>query len=213
MSIIKEQKLIPVVKGFKATNKDMQCRDFQFKMDEVFEHKGELKMCESGFHFCVHPSGVWSFYNSPEIRIFEIEAYDVLAQREGYGAEVKMVAKRIKFIREIKIGGYYNTGDKNTGDRNTGDRNTGDYNTGYGNTTNYSSGFFNSKESKVIVFDTQTTLTRQKFMDKYPEFYDLSDDLLEDNPIDFEKYKNIPGITKRKLNALHKKFKESRKNN
>jgi len=29
--------------------------------------------------------------------------------------------------------------------------------------------------------------------------------------IDFEKYKNIPGITKKKLEILHNKFKKARK--
>jgi hypothetical protein len=48
-------------------------------------------------------------------------------------------------------------------------------------------------------------------LDKYPECYDLGNELLEDLPIDFEKYKNIPGITKRKLTALHNKFKKARK--
>ena len=77
-----------------------------------------------------------------------------------------------------------------TGNRNTGNRNTGDRNTGDGNTTNYSSGFFNSKEPKVISFNIQTRFTRQQFIDKFPEYFDLACDLLENKKIGFEKYLN-----------------------
>jgi len=247
------QKLIPFMKGYKATNADMTCTPttdirYQFEMDKIFVHEGKLDICGSGFHFCVFPSGVWSFYSSPDTRVFEIEAYDVLDERDGFGAEVKMVAQKIKFIREIKIGGHSNTGDSNTGysntgyrntgyrntghsntghwntgysntgDRNTGDRNTGHWNTGYWNTgywnsTDYSSGFFCAKEPTVISFDVQTNHLRSVYLDKYPECYDLGDELLNDSDIDLEKYKNIPGITKRKLTILHNKFKKARKEN
>ncbi len=340
------QKLIPFMKGYKATNADMTCTPttdirYQFEMNKLFVHEGKLDMCGSGFHFCVFPSGVWSFYNKPGTRVFEIEAYDVLDERSGDGAEVKMVAQKIKFIREIKIGGdsntgnsntgnsntgnsntgdwntgnwntgdwntgnsntgnrntgnrntgnrntgdsntgnrntgnsntgdsntgdsntgdsntgnwntgdsntgdwntgnwntgnsntgdsntgnwntgdwntgdwnsgNWNTGNSNTGDSNTGNWNTGDWNTGDWNSTNYSSGFFCTKEPAVISFDTQTKLLRSDFLNKYPECYDLGNALLKDLPINFEKYKNIPGITKRKLTVLHSKFKKARK--
>ena len=59
--------------------------------------------------------------------------------------------------------GYYNTGDRNTGDhnaghhnaghRNAGNYNTGNYNTGDHNTCNYSSGFFNTVNDTIDVFN------------------------------------------------------------
>ena len=54
--------------------------------------------------------------------------------------------------------GYCNTGDRNTGDCNTGDRNTGHYNTGHYNTGQYntcsrSSGFFNTVNDTINVFN------------------------------------------------------------
>jgi len=141
---MKEQKLIPMVKGYKATNGDMKCNNFQFKLGKVFIHDGELEMCKSGFHFCIYPSGIWSFYDDANTRVFEVEAYDVLDKREGDGAEVKMVAKKIKFVREVKIGGYRNTCYRNTGYRNTGYRNTGYSNTGNSNTGNSNTGYRNT---------------------------------------------------------------------
>jgi hypothetical protein len=280
----KEQKLIPMMKGFKATDKDMKCtpgnKAFQYEFDKIFEHEGELEMCKAGFHFCVHLSGVWSFYNNSDTRVFEVEAYDVLDERSGDGAEVKMVAHKIKFVREVKIGGdsntgysntgyrntgdsntgysntgYRNTGDSNTGDsntgysntgyRNTGDSNTGDRNTGYRNTgdsntgdwntgdrntgnrntgdwnigdsntgdwntSNFSSGFFCIEEPKTISFNKPCELSRQDFLNRL-DVSNLGEALAKNEPIDFEKVKTVPNITKEKLKKLHEKFIEARK--
>ena len=69
-SVLKEtgqsdQELTPVfcVHGFKAFNKNMTCRGFQFKEGETYEHSGPLKVCGSGFHFCENPLDVLDFYN------------------------------------------------------------------------------------------------------------------------------------------------------
>jgi len=293
--------LIEKMTGYKATDENMRCKSYQFELGKEYVHDGKLVMCESGFHFCTHPSGVWAYYNEPGTRVFKIEAYDVHPVCLGSGAIVKYVAKRIKFIEEVKIEGegntgdyntgnyntgdcntgdgntgnwntgnwntgnwntgdcntghwntgnrntgnsntgnyntgdfntgdgntgnwntgdgntgYWNTGNKNIGDRNTGDWNTGDgntgdgntgnWNTGIGNATNRSSGFFCDIEHKVLSFNIQTNLTYNAYMRKYPEVINLSKELLKDKPIDFEKYKRLPGITEEKLKALHKKF-------
>ena len=57
----------------------------------------------------------------------------------------------------------------------------------------------------------QTKLTRDEFCDEHPQYYQLSELLGEDEPIDFEKFKNLPGITRAKLKSLHKKHIEGRK--
>ena len=66
-----------IVKGFKATNKEMECKGFKFELGKWYEHQGELSLCNSGFHFCPHPSGVWEYYPI-DSRVFEIEAEIVL---------------------------------------------------------------------------------------------------------------------------------------
>ncbi len=202
--------------GFKATNADMTCNGHQFKLGEWSEIDGEIKLCSRGFHFCVHQSGPLCYYSGSDSRVFKIEAEQVLDIPVEPGAEFKLVAKRIRLVEEIKIGGHRNTGDRNTGHSNTGhsntgDRNTGDGNTGHWNTTNFSTGFFCQKEPKVISFDVQTKLTRDKFFEKYPEAYQLGEALQQPEPIAITPFKRIPGITKAKLAALHKKHLEGRK--
>jgi hypothetical protein len=141
--------------GFKATHADMTCQGFKFKLG-VWYHIPEsqqLKLCETGFHFCIHPSGPRTFYLDITDRIFRCEAKDVLVQ-DAHGAAVKCVARHIRLVSEIKPSGDGNTGDRNTGDRNAGNENTGDYNTGNrnagsgntggGNTGDYNTGHDNT---------------------------------------------------------------------
>ena len=193
-------KYIEKMTGYKATNADMACKGFQFELGKWYETEGELKMCERGFHFCVHPSGVWSYYNESTTRVFKVEAEQVLEVPTEAGADFKLVAKRIRLVEEITPG---KTGNSNTGDRNTGNSNTGDWNTGNWNTTNYCAGFFCSNEPYVLSFDEQTKLTRSQFLKKYPESERLGELLQSKDAINFEDFKSIPGITEKKLKTLH----------
>jgi hypothetical protein len=169
--IVTTEKLISSMNGYKATNKDMQCQDFQYELGKTYELPKEspLVLCRSGFHFCEQPSGVWSYYSADDTRIFKIEAWDVLNASFEPGADFKRVCRKIRFIEEIKIGGnsntgysntgdrntgyrntgYSNTGDRNTGNSNTGYRNTGDRNTGYSNTGDWNTGHWNTGDSNT----------------------------------------------------------------
>lgn len=48
-----------VYKGF---NPDMTCRGFQYKTNELFNAKGDPEICVNGFHSCVMPLDVLSYY-------------------------------------------------------------------------------------------------------------------------------------------------------
>ena len=37
-------------KGFKAFNKDLQCRDFQYEVGQNYTLEGKIAICERGFH-------------------------------------------------------------------------------------------------------------------------------------------------------------------
>jgi len=144
--------------GYKATDANMMCRGFKFELGKWFKHDGALKLCESGFHFCVHPSGPWAFYSAPGTRIFKVEGREAHVEYEP-GSELKVVCREIRFIEEIKIGGDRNTGDGNTGHsntgecntgrRNTGNCNTGDRNIGNGNTGDWNTGDGNTGHSNT----------------------------------------------------------------
>ena len=145
------EKLIagPMV-GFKATDKNMCCQGFKYEIGKEYEldKSMPLILCQSGFHFCEQPSGVWTYYSADDTRIFKIEAADILEAPFEPGADFKRVCRKIKFVEEIKIGDS-NTGDSNTGYRNTGYRNTGDRNTGYSNTGDRNTGDSNTGDSNT----------------------------------------------------------------
>ena len=194
------------MKGYKATDKDMKCKGFQFALGKWHTHEGQLKMCESGFHFCVHPSGVWSFYDAPGTRVFEVEAEDCLDQRDGYGAEVKMLARKIKLVREITIpgSGNYNTGDRNTGNRNTGNRNTGD-----GNQGDFHSGSLNYGEAPIYLFNKITKVSRDDIL--WSLVARLSDLLQKDDAIDPSPFLLIPNASAEAIKKLHEAHINARK--
>ena len=195
------------LKGYKATNADMTCHGFKFELGKWYKHEGEIKQCESGFHFCVHPSGPWSYYNDKGTRLFAVEARDVIEEYTP-GSDLKVVCREIRLLSEIIPDGYANTGDMNTGYRNTGDMNTGD-----GNATNHSAGFFCVKEPKVVSFDKQTKLTHKKFQEKYPEASHLGEQLLSDAPFDYKEFSKLPGWTLKKCKTLHQRFIDGRRLN
>lgn len=86
------QKYIEKMSGYKATNGDLTCQGFQFEIGKWHEIDGEIKLCERGFHFCVHPSGVYCYYSNPDTRVFKIEAEQVLECPIEAGADFKLVA-------------------------------------------------------------------------------------------------------------------------
>ena len=141
---MKKQKL-----GYKAFDKDLKCRDFQFKVGKIYTYKGTIKLCERGFHYCIKAADVFDYYSfAPETRVCEIEDLGISKSEGGN----KTVTNKIKILREIPKQelldiinqGIGNTGRSNSGDHNSGDHNSGDYNSGYRNSGYYNSGYHNS---------------------------------------------------------------------
>ena len=152
------------IKGYKAFNKDLTCREFQYEIGKEFEYKGKIELCRSGFHFCKRIVDIQNYYDLKDesTRLCEIEAVGQVIEGND-----KCVTDKIKIIREISKDEMYilgnegkenrglgntgnrNTGDRNTGDWNTGDSNTGDWNTGDSNTGNSNTGYSNTGDSNT----------------------------------------------------------------
>jgi hypothetical protein len=47
--------------GYKAYNKGLICRNFQYKEGETYEEEKAIP-CECGFHYCHEPFDVWDYY-------------------------------------------------------------------------------------------------------------------------------------------------------
>jgi hypothetical protein len=87
-----------VVKGFKAFDKGMKCRDFQYAENTVYETEKAIKPCESGFHFCKLPLDVLNYY-SPLSEFAEVEALGNVIDHED-----KSVTSKLKINSKISFG-------------------------------------------------------------------------------------------------------------
>ena len=157
------------MKAYKAFDKNLCCRGFQYEVGKEYTVDGKIKICSNGFHACAKISDCFDYYPfRKEPRVAEVELF---GETETDGT--KTVASKIKIIRELswldvldlcntgnRNTGYSNTGDMNTGDRNTGDRNTGDWNTGDCNTGNCNTGDWNTGDRNTGYFNTDTPQVR-----------------------------------------------------
>lgn len=65
------------IDGYKGTDKNMVCRDYQFAIGEMFEMPKDAKIetCESGFHFCCKLENVFTHYRiNNGNRFFKVKA-------------------------------------------------------------------------------------------------------------------------------------------
>nr|DAO65139.1 MAG TPA: hypothetical protein [Caudoviricetes sp.] len=89
-----------VIKSYKAFDKNMQCRGFQYKVGKEYEMDGEIKCCERGFHACKSPMEVWDHYDMLNSRFAEVEQSGKI---EEEGDSTKVCSSRIKIKAELKL--------------------------------------------------------------------------------------------------------------
>ena len=87
------------IRAYKAFDKNLQCRGFQFEVGQVYEHDGPVKACESGFHACENPLDVWSYYPL-DSRYAVVELGGDVSCHDG---DSKIAAARIKISAEIAL--------------------------------------------------------------------------------------------------------------
>lgn len=92
------------MKVYKATDKDMKCRGFQYELDKTAEVKGDIKLCENGLHACEMPLDVLGYYAPGDgSRYFEAELEDVSDEKRS--DDTKRVGKKLTLSTEIGIPG------------------------------------------------------------------------------------------------------------
>jgi hypothetical protein len=139
------------MKAYKAFDKDLKCRGFQFEVGKEYKHEGEIKSCESGFHAYENISNVFNFYEFRNVgtRVCEIE---VIGNVKTEKDNVKLVTDHIKIVRELswdEVLKLCNSGDRNSGNWNSGNCNSGDRNSGDRNSGNWNSGNCNSGDRNI----------------------------------------------------------------
>lgn len=84
---------------YKAFDKDLRCRGFQYEVGKEYIHEGDVSKCNFGFHACENPIDVFGFYpNMLENRFAEVELPNAKTD-DG----LKHVGSRIKIKSEINF--------------------------------------------------------------------------------------------------------------
>ena len=92
------------MKVYKATDKDMKCRGFQYELGKTAEVEGDIKLCEKGLHACKMPFDVLCYYAPGDgSRYFEAELEDVSDEKRS--DDTKRVGKKLTLSAEIGIPG------------------------------------------------------------------------------------------------------------
>lgn len=97
------------ITGYKGTDKNMKCRDYQYEMNTQFNMPDDeiVSACRNGFHLCRKLENVFGFYSiGSGNRFFEVRALvrktDADEKPRGYMSD-KIAAKSIEFVREMSI--------------------------------------------------------------------------------------------------------------
>ena len=90
------------MKAYKAFEKDMTCRGFQFAEGKTYElpEGQEAKLCERGFHACERPVDVLSYYNAGQAVVHEVEVEGVDPKRKN---DTKLCARKIHIGARMDI--------------------------------------------------------------------------------------------------------------
>ena len=96
-----------VITSYKAFDKNMQCRGFQYEVGREYEMDGEIKCCNRGFHACKSPLEVWDYYDILNSRYAEVEQSGKIDAEEN---TTKVCSSRIKIKAELKLADIINIG-------------------------------------------------------------------------------------------------------
>ena len=96
-----------VITSYKAFDKNMQCRGFQYEVGKEYEMDGEIKCCNRGFHACKSPIEVWNYYDMLNSRYAEVEQSGKIEKEEN---STKVCSSHIKIKDELKLADIINIG-------------------------------------------------------------------------------------------------------
>lgn len=126
------------MEGYKAFLPNMTTQhgdDTVYEVGKTYTVEGEIKICENDYHFCKKCVDVYDYYSKP-CRICEVSVTGAV-QTQGN----KSVGRKLKILREL-------TADEISSLWNSGDRN---------------SGYCNTTEPTIRLFDHQTDITFSDF--------------------------------------------------
>lgn len=95
------------IKSYKGFDKNLRCRDFQYKIGGIYKMDGKIKVCNRGFHACESPFDVFDHYTMIDSRFCVVEQ-DGNISKEDRGT--KICSSKIKIKAELKLADMINLG-------------------------------------------------------------------------------------------------------
>lgn len=88
------------MKAYKGFNRDMTCRGYQFEEGKTYEHEGDVRLCESGFHACADPMDCLRYYDPCTSVYHEVDLDGVSDERKE---DTKVVGKQIRIGARMSV--------------------------------------------------------------------------------------------------------------
>ena len=96
------------LKGYKGYDKGMQCRGMQFKEEESYHQKGDIKCCNNGIHFCENPLDVFKYYRYENGEVYTIVESNWYMDSKHIDSKIATsdirIKTKIEFSNLLKIG-------------------------------------------------------------------------------------------------------------
>ena len=90
------------VTSYKSFDANWQCRGYQYKVGESYQHDGPVEACKSGFHACEYPLDVFRYYPPAGSLFAEVEqSGDLSRHNEGS----KVASRTISISAKVDIAG------------------------------------------------------------------------------------------------------------
>jgi hypothetical protein len=88
------------ITAYKAFDKNLKCRDFQYEVGKTYTLDGAVKICENGFHSCENPFDCLGYYDLLDSRFALVEPSGDTDQKEG---DTKIAASEIYIKSELTV--------------------------------------------------------------------------------------------------------------
>ena len=92
------------IKGYKAYDKGLVCKGFQYEVGKEYKYEGELKICNSGFHFCKNPLDILDYYDLTECEFTEVEALGKIVDEKD--KDSKIATNHIKIGAKLDLSAF-----------------------------------------------------------------------------------------------------------
>ncbi|SNT20058.1 DUF7666 domain-containing protein [Sphingopyxis indica] len=88
------------ITAYKAFDKNLSCRGFQYEVGKTYEHDGAVIICSSGFHACENPLDVLNYYDLIDSRFAIVKASGEISHQDG---DSKIASAKITVEAELKL--------------------------------------------------------------------------------------------------------------